>query len=160
MHQLGVYPAARLSVPSFYIINALGLSDNVVTIRLGPSDRWPALSCCRRTARSSASRLISSKQRRPLGVIKLQLSSEVDNAFDSERADAKKSTKFEVGKRFWKELRKYFYFRRYPNSEVTRYTFYGTRYLSHCSTCFAFNPLYVNWVTSLTPRCHVMSLVT
>jgi len=30
----------------------------------------------------------------------------------------------------------------------TRNTFYGTRYLSHCSACFAFNPLFVNWVTS------------
>ena len=34
----------------------------------------------------------------------------------------------------------------------TRNSFYGTRYLSHCSTRFAFNPLFVNWVTSLTPR--------
>jgi len=42
----------------------------------------------------------------------------------------------------------------------TRNMFYGTRYLSHCSTRFAFNPLFVNWVTSLTPRCHVTSLVT
>ena len=36
-------------------------------------------------------------------------------------------------------------------------TFYGTRYLSHCPACFAFNPLFVNWVTSLTHRvtwCH------
>jgi len=38
----------------------------------------------------------------------------------------------------------------------TRNTFYGTRYLSHCSAHFAFNPLFVNWVTSLTPItwCH------
>ena len=39
----------------------------------------------------------------------------------------------------------------------TRNTFYGTRYLSQCYTRFAFNPLFVNWVTSLTPRvtwCH------
>jgi len=34
----------------------------------------------------------------------------------------------------------------------TRNTFYGTRYLSHCYARFAFNPLFVNWVTSLTPR--------
>jgi len=27
---------------------------------------------------------------------------------------------------------------------ITRNTFYGTRYLSHCSTHFAFNPLFVN----------------
>ena len=32
---------------------------------------------------------------------------------------------------------------------VTRNTFYGTRYLSHCSTGFVLNPLFVNWVTSL-----------
>ena len=43
----------------------------------------------------------------------------------------------------------------------TRNMFYGTRYLSHCFTRFAFNPLFVNWVTtSLTPRSHVTSLVT
>ena len=39
----------------------------------------------------------------------------------------------------------------------TRNTFYGTRYLSHCYARFAFNPLFVKWVTSLTPRvtwCH------
>ena len=29
----------------------------------------------------------------------------------------------------------------------TRNTFYGTRYLSHCYACFAFNPLFINWVT-------------
>ena len=28
--------------------------------------------------------------------------------------------------------------------------FCGTWYLSHCSARFAFNPLFVNWVTSLT----------
>ena len=28
----------------------------------------------------------------------------------------------------------------------TRNTFYGTRYLSHCSARFAFNPLFINWV--------------
>jgi len=33
-------------------------------------------------------------------------------------------------------------------------------YLSHCSTRFAFNHLFVHWVTTLTPRCHVTSLVT
>jgi len=33
---------------------------------------------------------------------------------------------------------------------ATRNTFYGTRYLSHCYARFAFNPLFVNWVTSLT----------
>ena len=41
--------------------------------------------------------------------------------------------------------------------DITRSTFYGTRYLSHCYAYFAFNPLFVNWVTSLTPRvtwCH------
>jgi len=40
---------------------------------------------------------------------------------------------------------------------LTRNTFYGTRYLSHCSARFAFNPLFVNRVTSLTARvtwCH------
>jgi len=31
-------------------------------------------------------------------------------------------------------------------------SFYGTRYLSHCYAHFVFNPLFVNWVTSLTPR--------
>jgi len=31
--------------------------------------------------------------------------------------------------------------------EATRNTFYGTRYLSHCYACFAFNPLFINWVT-------------
>ena len=46
------------------------------------------------------------------------------------------------------------------NMSKTRNTFYGTRYLSHCFTRFAFNPLFVNWVTSLTPRCNVMSLIT
>ena len=35
----------------------------------------------------------------------------------------------------------------------TRNAFYGTRYLSHCSARFAFNPLFVNWVTSLTLVC-------
>jgi len=39
---------------------------------------------------------------------------------------------------------------------ITRNTFYGTRYLSHCYARRVFNPLFVNWVTSLTPRCHVM----
>jgi len=29
----------------------------------------------------------------------------------------------------------------------TRNTFYGTRYLSHCYARFAFNPLFINWVT-------------
>ena len=33
----------------------------------------------------------------------------------------------------------------------TRNAFCGTWYLSHCSAHFAFNPLFVNWVTSLTP---------
>jgi len=28
----------------------------------------------------------------------------------------------------------------------------GTKYLSHCSVRFAFNTVFVNWVTSLTPR--------
>jgi len=39
----------------------------------------------------------------------------------------------------------------------TRNTFYRTRYLSHCNARFAFNPLFVIWVTSLTHRvtwCH------
>ena len=30
--------------------------------------------------------------------------------------------------------------------EWTRNTFYGTRYLSHCYACFAFNPLFINWL--------------
>jgi len=34
----------------------------------------------------------------------------------------------------------------------TRNAFCGRSYLSHCSARFAFNPLFVNWVTSLTPR--------
>ena len=41
--------------------------------------------------------------------------------------------------------------------DLTRNTFYGMRYLSHCSARFALNSLFVNWVTSLTPRvtwCH------
>jgi len=29
----------------------------------------------------------------------------------------------------------------------TRNTFYGTKYLSHCYALFAFNPLFINWVT-------------
>jgi len=35
-------------------------------------------------------------------------------------------------------------------TQNTRNTFYGTKYLSHCYARFAFNPLFVNWVTSLT----------
>ena len=30
---------------------------------------------------------------------------------------------------------------------ITRNTFYGTRYLSYCYARFAFNPLFINWVT-------------
>jgi len=35
---------------------------------------------------------------------------------------------------------------------ITRNTFYVTRYLSHCYARFAFKPLFINWVMSLTPR--------
>ena len=34
-----------------------------------------------------------------------------------------------------------------PFFVLTRNTFYGTRYLSHCYARFAFNPLFINWVT-------------
>jgi len=58
-----------------------------------------------------------------------------------------------LSKAFSKALKVYFS----QLSYKTRNMFYGTRYLSHCSTCFACNPLFVNRVTSLTPRvtwCH------